>query len=110
MNTKTPENRLGFVGQVAALGGNVPNNPAAQALTGMKTGQGVFYGGKRVGELFNNPDKTVQIKFRNDNGYTGEETQLKPEEVQKYLGTTNSIANSGLYNELKSRVSSTASN
>lgn len=99
LNEKTPVNRLGFVADVN-MGEGDKSTPATPP---MQTGQGVFYGGKRIAELFPNADKSVKLKFRNDISYTGDETDLKPEEVQKYLGTTNAIQTPALYNDLLSR-------
>ena len=99
LNEKTPENRLGFV---PSPEDQKQGNDIMKETPPMETGQGVFFGGRRVGELFSKDGKNT-IKFRGDNGYTGEEVELPKEDLQKYLGTTNSFQTQQQYNELKSK-------
>lgn len=96
MNAKTEANRIGFAKDSDLQKGSGKNQ---NDKTVTEPGEGIFYSGKRVAELFKQGDKNV-LKFRNDNNYTGQVTELSDADLQKYVGTTNSIQSELLYNQL----------
>lgn len=106
MNDKTPENRIGFVpppDEQQPFQQNTSNNTPQ-----IKTGKGIFYGGKRIGELFPVDNDNSVIRLRNDYGLTGNEVQLPNSDLPKYIGTTNAIQSPELYKEFTSKATSTA--
>jgi hypothetical protein len=95
-------------------------NPVNVQPEAAKRGQAIYLPNKHIaGEIFygsrdskdvndggtlNTAVQTARIKFRNDFGFTGEELDLPGSEVQKYLGTSHTFGNDGLYKELLGRT------
>lgn len=104
MEEKIPKNDIGFVPtpDEQKAGVKVYGEQGATTIPAVKTGDGVFYGGRRVAEVFHDKDKST-IKFRDDNNFTGEEAEIPTSDLQKYFGTTNTFQTSKGYNELKSK-------
>ncbi len=103
-DTIAPENRIGF----AATPEGEQATPQVPPQQVMQSGQGLYYGGRRVAEMFQREGQPTTIKWRNDMGSLGTETQIPHEDLQKYVGTTNAFQSNELYKSLLSKATSTA--